>query len=37
LSHYFIAFAWTYQHQLFDFAWPTAPLPPPHPPTLELS
>ncbi len=31
LSHYFIAFAWTYQHQLFDFAWPTAP------PTLELS
>lgn len=20
LSHYFIAFAWTYQHQLFDFA-----------------
>jgi len=21
LSHYFMAFAWTYQHQLFDFAW----------------
>jgi hypothetical protein len=20
LSHYFMAFAWTYQHQLFDFA-----------------
>ncbi len=27
LSHYFMTFAWTYQHQLFDFAWPTAPHP----------
>ncbi len=27
LSHYFMAFAWTYQHQLFVFAWFTVPPP----------